>query len=526
MSAQEFDFIVIGAGHNGLIAANYLCRTGASVLLLERRLEAGGGLTTEEVTLPGYLHNLHSYFHDTIDIMPPYRDLDLEEHGAVYIKPPVQVATITPDGKALISHTDVQKSIASLTRFSAADAKAYADCHEEYREYMETIVVPALFSAPSHPSEQIAAMEETDEGLAYLRLCRQTPQQVVSELFETEIARAHVLFQLAIPRGAVFDSAGTGFFAPLIISQIEDSQICRGGSHKMAHALWKALLKGGGAIRGVREVKRLTVEKGKVTGVKLRDGEIIRARKGVVSTVDIKQTFEDFLQDEKIDTKITQASRNYQLDEFSLFSVHLALNEPPKYTAAKFDADSDKAVKVNLGFHDMAAFTEHWADIRAGRLPQVPRMYCSAPTVFDPTQAPEGKHTALAWIPVPYALKDKTSWEKIKHEFGEKCIAYWKTFAPNLDEKNIIAKKFMPPTDIDAKFSNMRQGGIFMGKVTLDQIEYFRPHPLLSQYKTPIEGLYLGGAGCHPGGGIIGGGGYIAASVIADDFELDKWWEA
>lgn len=523
MSTENPDFIVIGAGHNGLIAANYLARTGASVLVYEKRLEAGGGLSTEEVTLPGFYHNLHSFFHDTIDIMPAYRDLKLDECYAEYVKPPVQLALITKDNRALTIHTDLEKTVQSIEKFSKSDAKAYAEAHEEYREYIETVVVPALYSPPSEPSEQIEAMQDTPEGLEYLRLMKLSPTEVLNEMFESDTLRAAILYQLAIPRGAMYDYAGTGFFIPMILSHVEESQICRGGSHRMAHALWKALLRGGGGIRGTREVEGIVIEKNRAVGVKLVDGEIIRAKKGVISSVDLHQTFTRFVGEKNLDEPLKRAVKNYQLDDFSIFSVHLALNEPPRYTAAAFDADVNQALKINIGFDSTEAFREHWNDIRRGRIP-APRMYCSTPTLFDPGQAPEGKHTAFLWFPVPYRLAEK-NWESVKEEVAEICLAEWRKAAPNLTNENIIARKIMTPEEIDKKFINMREGSIFMGRLNAAQMEYFRPHPSLSQYRTPIEGLYLCGACTHPGGGIIGGGGYIAAGVIADDFDLDKWWE-
>lgn len=525
MSVEEVDFIVIGSGHNGLIAANYLARCGQKVVVFEKRLEAGGGLTTEEVTLPGFLHNLHSFFHDTIDIMPAYEDLELKSHHAEYMKPPVQAALPLEDGRALIFHTDIEKTMKSIRRFSEKDAEAYKEYQAEYTEYMETVVVPALYSSPSEPSEQIQAMEETDEGLEYLRLCRASPFDIVNEMFESDALRSLILYQLGVPRGAVFDYAGTGFFVPLIISQIEDSQICIGGSHRLAHALWKALLSSGnGAIKGTREVVKIILEKNKATGVQLKEGEIIKAKKAVISAVDFSQTLNRLVGEPHLSDEINHALGAYKLDEFSIFSVHLALNDAPSYKAAKFDEDINKALKINIGFESTDDFIDHWSEIRQGKIPLRIRMYCTCPTLFDASQAPEGKHTAILWLPVPYKIKDQ-NWNDIKEELSEKCIAELAKFAPNVDKKNILKKAVFTPEDIEQKFINMKDGAIFMGRLSFDQIEYFRPHPLFSQYSTPIENLYLCGACTHPGGGIIGGGGYNAAGVIADDFELDKWWD-
>lgn len=523
---REYDAIVIGAGHNGLILANYLAKAGMDVVVVEKRLEAGGGLTTEEVTLPGFYHNLHSLFHDAVDVMPAMKDLKLEEeHHVRYVLPEVQVGMPMRDGRAATVHMDAAKTQASLAKISAADAAKYAAVGRDYREFMEAIAMPGLYSVPVLPSHQSMALEQTPEGLDYMRMSRSTPTDVARDWFSDEMIRALVLFQLAIPRGILTDYAGLGMVVPLIVTQVEPSRLCVGGSHALAHGLWRALLKNGGVTCGMHEVAEILVEKGRAVGVRLSDGQIMKARKLVVSSLGFKQTINKLMKPESAPANLRKAADDFKLDEFSLFAVHLALNEPPNYTAAAFDPDVNRALKVNIGFESIADFDRTWAEVRAGKLPSKPAMYTSVPSMHDKSQAPEGKYTALLWQPVPYAVNgDAKNWDKLKNEFADQCLETWRAYAPNLDKKNIIKRFVQTPLEIEQKISNMERGGVFLGRATLDQIEYFRPNPLVSQYRTPVEGLYLCGGCMHPGGGILGAAAKNAADVIAEDLGLKRWW--
>lgn len=523
---REYDAIVIGAGHNGLILANYLAKAGMDVVVVEKRLEAGGGLTTEEVTLPGFYHNLHSLFHDAVDVMPAMKDLKLEEdHHVRYVLPEVQVGMPMRDGRAATVHLDAAKTQASLAKISASDAAKYDTMGRDYREFMEAIALPGLYSVPPLPSHQMMALEQTPEGLDYLRLSRSTPTDVVRDWFSDEMIRALVLFQLAIPRGILTDYAGLGMVVPMIVTQAETSRLCVGGSHALAHGLWRALLQNGGVTCGMHEVAEILVSKGRAVGVRLSDGQIMKARKLVASSLGFKQTINKLMKPESAPANLRKAADDFKLDEFSLFAVHLALNEPPDYKAAAFDPDVNRALKVNIGFESVADFDRTWAEVRAGVLPSKPAMYTSVPSMHDKSQAPEGKYTALLWQPVSYAVNgDPKNWDKLKEDFADQCMETWRGYAPNLDEKNIIKRFIQTPLEIEQKISNMERGGVFLGRATIDQIEYFRPNPLVSQYRTPVEGLYLCGGCMHPGGGILGAAAKNAADVIAEDLGLKRWW--
>lgn len=524
-----FDAIIIGGGHNGLILGNYLVRAGLKTLILERRLEIGGALSTEELTVPGFYHNIHSYFHDTISVMPAFEDLELEKYNARYRCPPVQAAIALKDGRAIAVHTDPALTFDSIARVSRPDAVAYREMIHNYKSFMEAVVVPALYSRPSPPSMQLSLLEDSPEGLDFIRLSRLSPRDVLDETFENEHVKALFLHQLPIPRGILPDYHGLGAVVPLVVSQAEHSQICIGGSHVLAHALWRSFFAHGGISLGSSHVAGITVSNGAATGVVLQDGRSFQAGRLVASAVDIKQTFLDLVEEAELDSAFVAKIRQFKLDEYSIFGVHLALNEPPRHTAGKFEPAVDQAFKLNIGLETPEDFSRLFYSIRRGKLTERPSLFCSVPSLFDATQAPRGKHTALIWQPVPYRLSDyeggAAQWDEIKEDFMEKCIAGWREYAPNLTDENILAKAAVTPLDIENKLINMRSGGVFMGRTILGQMEYFRPLPGLSHCRTPIRNLYLCGACCHPGGGITGAPGTIAAEVIAEDLGLPKWWE-
>jgi phytoene dehydrogenase-like protein len=527
MTADTCDVVVIGGGHNGLICATYLARAGLEVVVYERRLEAGGGLSTEECTVPGFHHNLHSVFHDAAEHMPAMEDLDLRAHGAEYILPPVQVGLALSDGRALTLHVDRARLLASLSRFSARDAAAWERMDDDYHEFMATVVVPALYAAPPRPSEPLRALEGSPEGMQYLRMSRATPADVVSDTFEDEAVRAAALFQLAVPRGIVPDYAGLGMLVPLVVTQVERSHLAKGGSHGLAHALWRALLRAGGRLRGTVEVTRILTEGGRAAGVELATGDRMMARKAVVSAVDLAQTFRRLLDRRVVSAEIAASVEAFKLDEFSLFGVHLALEEAPRYTAAAFDPDLDRAFKVGIGFERVGDFHDLWGQIRRGALPDPPRLYACCPTLHDPSQAPEGKHTALLWCPAPFALAEggPEAWDRLAAPFAERCLDAWRAVAPNLTEDNILGRRVLTPLDITRKLTSMPRGGVFHGRMSFEQIESFRPFPGAADGRTPVGGLYLAGGSIHPGGGILGACGLIAAGALLSDLGVTPWWE-
>jgi phytoene dehydrogenase-like protein len=187
--AESYDVVVVGGGHNGLACAGYLAKAGKRVLVLEARSVAGGGCATEEVAAPGFRHNFHSNFHGIIHMGPVYGDLELERYGASYVWPENQFAHVFPDGRAIVCSRGVERTAASIARFSRADAETFRELAHAYRKVLEQAFIPAMFSPPAPPSGELAPLEETTEGLTLLRHFLSSPNHVARDLFESPEVR-------------------------------------------------------------------------------------------------------------------------------------------------------------------------------------------------------------------------------------------------------------------------------------------------------------------------------------------------
>lgn len=522
----SYEIIVIGAGHNGLICGAYLARAGLRVLVVEKRLELGGGLCTEEVVLPGFYHNLHSFFHRWVPELPFYVDLELDKYGVRYILPPVQSVSPLSDGRCLIWHVDVDKTCKNISYFSPKDAKTYLELKARYQKMSSEILVPETYSPPLPCDEKAALLEKTDLGREYLGISARTPRQLAMETFESEPMRAMMLFLVTV-RGFMVDEPGLGYcFASLLIGGTKGS-LCAGGSHNLAHGIAKALIAAGGDIWEQCGAREIVVEGGEARGIILEDGRRVLAEKAVVSAVDPTQTFLEMVGDSHLPADFLEKARNFKYGPLNiLFGAYAALREAPHYTSASFDPDIDRALNYNIGYECVGDFDDHMHEITQGIPPRVPGLQCAVPTLHDPTQAPLGRHTVLAWQFVPYELKDGgvKKWDEIAEGYMETCLERWRHYAPNLADENILAKWPFTPLDIERKLVNMKRGDAGLGAYFRIQMLENRPLPGAKPYCTPLPRLYICSSAAHPGGAITGAPGYNAAGVILDDMNLKRWW--
>jgi len=522
----DFDFIVCGGGHNALICAGYLAKSRQKVLILERRQKVGGGSVSEEITLPGFLHNVHSAFHRFVPDLPWHKDLELERFGLRYYQADVQNLLPTSDGRCLCIHRDYQTSVKKLERFAPGDAKTYAEVFPRWREMSQRYLLPEMYSPPLPEAEKFALWERTELGRELVRLTRMTAIDVVKETFEDPHLRALVLYYVAV-KGWDWDDPGLGFQTVMSMVGAERAGVCIGGSGQLAHALFSALVAQGGLAFTDREVTEILVEGGRAVGVRTQMGEEFRAAVGVVSALTPHQTFLELMDGARhLDGATLGAVRNYRYSRWKLFSGHLALEEPPQYRAAAYDPDCQRAVNLCIGYESLDDFAAHLQAITSGRPPDRPGMQCGVFTLFDPTQAPRGKHTALIWQVAPYALAEggPQAWDAIKEEYLDRCIARWRHYAPNLGGKNLLARATYTPYDIVRTMHTMREADFNAGALCRSQVLENRPVPDMSRYMTPIAGLYLTGSSTHPGGLLTGGPGYNAARAIHEYAHLPVWW--
>jgi phytoene dehydrogenase-like protein len=528
MFDNGFDAIVIGAGHNGMALAAYLAKSGWSVAVLERRTEEGGGLNTEEVTEPNFLHNLHSNYHSLVGLAPPYDDLELLDNGVAYAHPDVQMGSVFADGTALTIHTDMRKTYDSFARFSKKDADTWMRLWDEVGGYMDLMVRTLMYAPPIKLNDLTRALaswgvEDRSEFLT-ARLRSISVAEFLDKHFENDRIKAMLAFHAAICAYQPHVK-GLAVTLPVLLGKIANWHLSKGGSHRLAHALLRVIVRAGGRVFPQVPVEEIVVENGRAVGVRTPDG-FVRAHKLVASSLDVNQTFEKLLKPEVVPAQTREAVSAVQYQDASLFNVHLAMNGFPRYKAAAFDPDIDRAWILNIGFESLDDFKDEFDRIRQGLLPETPRLNVAVNSLYDPTDAPEGKATGLIRVFAPFALAERGAhgWPAAAREYGHRCVERWANVCTNMD--NGLLRKWVAetPLDISQKVINYRYGDWMVGRIHPKSLLEHRPTDELSEYRTPVQGLYLCGASQHPHGYITFAPGYNCLGVIADDFNMEKWW--
>jgi phytoene dehydrogenase-like protein len=511
-----YDGIILGAGHNGLVLQAYLGRAGLKTLCLERAERIGGGLATiEDPRWPGFRHNIHSVFHRAIDQMPWYRELELARHGARYVEPELNVALILKSGDALCWWTDFEKTVDSFAAFSARDAAALRHWRDAFVPILERILIPESHRPPMPSQERNSILQSSAEGRLLLGTSALSPLDFVEREFEHPVVRAGLLFFNGL-REVDLRLRGFGHHIPALLASPAKAQLCLGGAARLAEALAAAVRETGGEIRTSCEPKRILVERGRVVGVETQDGEVLRSR-FVVSSLNPQQTFLELLSPSDAPEGLRNKAKAFEYNLLApLFSLNLALKERPRYRAEEKHPELARAFMVILGLEHFEQFHDIVRHHEEGRIPPT-AMWGATPTLFDPSQAPQGGHTAFMWEKLPYQLRgDARTWDAERERHGEQMLKLWTQYAPNLADATTgwFARS---PLDTERSLPNMREGDLLVGSFANGQIGYDRPFRGAGQYRSPIEGLYLCGSCCHPGGNITGLPGYNSAQVIKAD---------
>jgi phytoene dehydrogenase-like protein len=519
----SYDGIIVGAGQHGLILGSYLARAGLRIALLERRATYGGGLSTEERTLPGFKHNLHSINHFNVTATPWFRDLELAAK-VPYVVPRYEFAQPHADGSALVFSRDLDETLASIGRFSAQDAKTFREWNGIAEEMTQRIFLQERFSEPLTAEMRDELLGASSIGREFLALTKRQPGDLVEELFTDERVKVLFLFKLSLFGTVLHETLGTSSPLGSLIRAFDLAtgyELCEGGSFNLARGLMDCFLAAGGHYIDEAQVDRIVVDNGRATGVELADGRTLTAASFVASTVDVHQTFDDMVGRDQTPAAVQAKLDGFHYTDWTLFGVHLALDEPPNYTSAAFDPNVNNALKYNIGSETIASLAQAHEDVENGRVPSNVQFGAGSLTVLDPSQAPEGKHTAYAWHVVPWAPGgDHENLREIEGPLTEAILQKWQTYAPNMAGANILGTYTYTAYEYSKEITNMRKGDIFMGALSGDQVMHNH-----FGYRTGIEGLYMAGSATHPNGAITGGAGYISAGLIARDLGLTPWWQ-
>jgi phytoene dehydrogenase-like protein len=521
----EWDIILIGAGQNNFALGTYLGRAGLRTVICESRLENGGRLASEEITLPGYWHNTLAYFQNNREVSPVWRELDWANgYHAEFVSPPVVSCLLLPEGKSVSHHQSVDATAASLEKSSVNDAQAWRALSARFHTLIRRYLIPYYCSRPQDLGGILARLEAEPEGKEFCRLWRMTPHQAVDELFENRAVKTLVLSQMAIPRGVALDYQDGGVEVLKMIAGDEKPELARGGSHSIAQVLQRAYVHSGGQIRAVHHVEKILVdENGRAAGVRLRDGREWKARLAVVSNSDPYSTLIEMVGEDYLPRTFIERVKDIQVDEFSYFQVHLALKAPVRYALHEAnDPAVARAMNVNMGPETPDDLEEMWREIRAGEFPEHVCLHAVCPTALDPLQAPSGKHAASVYLPVPFQLNGQRpgDWVKLKHGFMDRVLKIWRRYATNLTEENIEMKVAMDPFYISGRWPNMRRGSVWVARKIATQMGEQRPIEQIADYHTPIRGLYQVGAAMHPADAVIAGSGYNCWQVMKEDLKL------
>src|SRR5580693_7165 len=527
-SAQR-DIVIIGGGHNGLVAAFYLAKAGFKPLVIERREQVGGSAITDEFH-PGF--RCSTLAHTAGPLRPEIvRDLQLEKHGLRLITPLVGVTALSPDGRALSLYQDADQAAQEIAAFSQKDAKKYS-AFEESLGKMGKVIAAALATTPpdiDHPSGgDLWSMLKTGRAIRNLgkkdmfRLLRWGPMAVAdlaAEYFETELLRAVVAARGIF--GTFLGPWSAGSSLVLLIRAAGDAHasglasFAVGGAGAITQAMAAAAMEAGAEIRSNAEVIEVSVGNGVASGVVLSNGEEINAR-AIISNADPKRTLLKLVDPMHLSPDFVMKLQHYRMPG-TVAKVNLALSGLPEFTALK-DAGDTGALSGRIHIGPEIDYLERAFDeSKYGNFSKQPYLEIAIPSVTDPSLAPAGKHVMSIYMQyAPYKLKG-SDWDSQRVALGDTVVRTLAQYAPKLPEL-ILTHQIITPQDLEDTYG-LTGGHIFHGELALDQ--FFTMRPLLdwARYRTPIQNLYLCGSGTHPGAGLTGGSGANAAREILKDLK-------
>jgi phytoene dehydrogenase-like protein len=520
---MKYDALVIGGGHNGLTAAAYLARAGRKVLVLERRHVLGGAAVTEEV-FPGFRFSVCSY---VVSLLRPeiIRDLDLPRHG-LEILPLDGTFTPMPSGDYLWRVNDHAKTRREIARHSKLDAEAYDEYGKAMVE-MARFVKPILNMTPPDPmsldprelrkllflGNRFRALPDGDR-YNQVQLMTMSAIDFLDQWFETDVLKATMSASGIIGTFQGVRSPGTAYvllhhYMGEIDGAFRSWGFARGGTGAISNAIAAAAREAGVEIRTETPVARIIVKNGQASGVVLSNGDELSAGM-VLSSVDPNLTFLKFMDaDRELPCDFVEEIRRYKY-RGSSGKVNLALDALPDFTCMPGEGPHLRgAISISPGVDYME---RAYDQAKYGEFSRRPYMDMVIPTLTDPSVAPPGKHILSCFVQyAPYKLSSGT-WDDQRAAFGDTVIDTIAEYAPNI--RDIIRhRQVLTPLDLERDFG-LTEGNIFQGELSLEQLFFARPVPGWSQYKTPIQDLWMCGSATHPGGGIMGAPGRNAALRI------------
>jgi len=531
---DNFDAIVVGSGHNGLVTACYLARAGYSVCVLERRETIGGAVCTETMFKSdenphGFRIDVGSSAHFMIHQTGIIEALELKKYGLEYIEMD-PFASYPLYGKEGVIHfyRDLERTLDSIAKNAPEDV----DNYKEFIAFWSRVnkgVLDVFMKPPTMKNIMSEIIRGQIKGQGMFQKGEQkhgikkilgSYGELLKNTFKNDHLRTAILW-LAAQSGPMPDQTATADFAGWhAMYHDSGAKHPRGGSGMLTQAMAKMLEDFGGTIRRNAPVDKILIKNEEAVGVRLTTGEEIRAKK-IISNAHVQTTMLQLVGPDHISIGNLKRVKEINIGNGFGMVIRCAVDELPQYEACFEDPDVHNGLQLLCP--DEQFMYNAMGQYLKGETPQKPPVVAMTFSQIDPDVAPDGKNTLFAWAQWhPYKLSNGKKWDDIREAEAEKIYQTVIKYAPNM-EGSIIDWYIQSPLDIERKHG-MIKGNVMHVEMTFDQMFMFRPMAGMSEYKTPIKNLYLSSASCHPGGGVFGAAGYNAAQVVLKDFKKKKWF--
>jgi phytoene dehydrogenase-like protein len=513
MPARVVDAVVIGAGPNGLVAANVLADAGWDVLVLEEQPEPGGAVRSAPGPAPGFVTDLCSAFYPLAAASRAIGALELERHGLRWVHSPTVLAHPLLDGRAAVLSRDLERTVIGLDALGTGDGAAWRRLHGTWQR-LGPLLLDALF-VPFPPVRAGARLAATLGPTGLLRFTR-FGLLPVRRLAEEEFTGpgSLLLAGCALHADLMPELNGSALFGWLLamLGQQYGFPVPEGGAGQLTAALVRRLESGGGQVRCGAPVREVVVRGGRAVGVRTADGDDVRARRAVLAAVPATHLYGGLVGWTHLPPRLRDDMRRFQWD-YATFKLDWALRGPVPWAAG----ETAGAGTVHLAA-DMDEMTEYTAHIAMGRVPAHPFLLVGQMTTADPCRSPVGTESLWAYTHVPRKIRGDAggddisgAWdERDREAFASRIEAQIERFAPGFRDR-IIARTVTAPPQLAEHNANLVGGAINGGTTALHQQLVFRPTPGLGRPETPVASLYLASSSAHPGGAVHGACGANAA---------------
>jgi phytoene dehydrogenase-like protein len=524
----SYDLIVVGGGHNGLVTAAYAAGAGLKVLVLERREVLGGACVTEELW-PGFKVSTAAYVNSLLrpEII---RDLELKRHGFKMLPRNPSSFTPFPDGRSLMLGPNKAMTRREISKFSAKDAEALPK-YEQMLERVASFLEPTLTQTPPNPWSfrpgnllQLAKLgmgfaKLGADGQKAIEILTGAATPILDRWFESEQLKVTLATDAIIGAMASPSMPGTAYVLfHHVMGECDGIRgvwgYVRGGMGGISNAIASSAREKGAEIRPNAEVIKILVKNGEATGVALKDGTEIRARR-VASGADANVTFLKLVGSSELPPEFADAVRHIDYSSASL-KINISLSELPDFSSMPGTAPGPQHRGTIHISPSMNYIERAYDSAKYGCPSECPIIEATIPSVLDDSLAPEGKHVMSMFTQYfPYNLAAGLSLQEEKEKYAERCFDLMNEYAPNF-RRSVLGRQVLSPVDLEKRFG-LTGGNIMQGSMSLSSLSFMRPVPGYADYRTPIRGLYLCGAATHPGGGVMGACGYNAAREILRD---------